>query len=142
MIRLPRALITVTLFAATLTACSSGNEPAGSPSRTTAAPAASTVAPSTATTEPITDETTIRKLCDNIANLGNEFKYDAAASLAVGKQAERVADPGFSLAGRDLVKAAGAASAAPGPDTNIDIAQAQLAVLDVCGKLYGDGPWS
>lgn len=143
MIRLPRALITVTLFAAALTACSSQSEPTASPSHTTAAPATTAAAPTATAGAPITDEATIRKLCDNIANLGSGFEYDAAASLAVGQQAERVADARFSLAGRDLVKAAGAASAAPGPDTNIDIARAQLAVLDVCGKLYGeDGPWS
>lgn len=137
-----RRLLPTALLVAALAGCSHGSEPAAtSPSGTATAPATTSAAPATTSPAPIDDEATIRKVCNTIAELGSSNEFDPDANLAAGRLAELIVDPKFSLAGRDLVKAAAAADAAPGPDTNIDIAQAQLDVLDACGDKYGDGPW-
>lgn len=140
MIRARTAAVVFALLL-TLAGCFGDAEPTTSPSVASGS-AGATTAPAATTTEadtPITDDATIRQVCNTIADLGNRFDHDA--NLAAGQLAERIADPKFSLPGRELVKAAGAASAAPGPDTNVDIAKAQLAFLDACGDRYGDGPW-
>ncbi|SCL27211.1 hypothetical protein GA0070624_3457 [Micromonospora rhizosphaerae] len=127
---------------AALAGCSSETEPiASSVNGTAATPATTSAAPVTTAPAPIADDATIRRLCNTIADLGNSNNFDPDANLAAGQRGELIVDPKFSLPGRGLVTAAGAASAAPGPDTNIDIAQAQLDFLDACGDKYGDGPW-
>jgi hypothetical protein len=90
---------------------------------------------------PVSDEATIRQLCNTIVGLADEDEFDPNANLAAGRIAEQITDPKFSLGGRALMKAAAAASVAPGADTNIDIAQAQLDILNACGDRFGDGPW-
>lgn len=141
MIRTRRVVLPAALFVAALAGCSSGSEPTAASANGAAATPATTAAPVTTAPAPIADDATIRHLCNTIADLGNSLNFDSDANLAAGQRAELIVDPKFSLPGRGLVKAAGAASAAPGPDTNIEIAQAQLDFLDACGDKYGDGPW-
>ncbi|MEV5819318.1 hypothetical protein AB0L22_09095 [Micromonospora haikouensis] len=137
---LPAAALTL---AAALTGCSDSGKPAPDPSPTAAATTATPArtAASRLPADPVTQELAERAVCNRIAGLSGDAQFDAAQNLNYGQQAEALADPRMSRAGRDLVKAAGAAQAAPGPDTNIDLSKAQLAVLDVCGDKYGDGPW-
>ncbi|WBC13440.1 hypothetical protein O7600_20130 [Micromonospora sp. WMMA1998] len=122
-----------------LAGCSAEDQP------TTASPATSSAAaPATSASTAsaaISDEATIRQVCNELVALGNDFNFDPAANLAAARRAELIADPAFSRAGRELVKVASAAAAAPGPDTNLGISQTRRAFLDVCGDNYGDGPW-
>ncbi len=100
-----------------LAACFSESE-AAVPSAS--GPAATSAVPVTTAPAPVADDAT--PPVHTIADLGNGHNFDPDANLAAGQRAELIVDPKFSLTARGLVKAAGAVSAAPGSDTNIDIA--------------------
>jgi len=124
-------------LAAALAGCSSGSEPAAEPSATTAAP--TSAAPTTP--GPISDEPTIRQICNHVADLGSAPNFHAAPNLEAGQRAARITDPSIANAGEKLMRAAGGASAAPGPASNVELAQAQIDVAQACADKYGDGPW-
>ncbi|WP_432051152.1 hypothetical protein [Verrucosispora sp. NA02020] len=131
-------LAAAALVCLALAGCGGDSEPSATPPSSSPPPVATSAVPTAA---PITDDKSIREVCNTVAELGNDNDFNPVANLAAGKLAALIADPAFARAGDALVDAAGAAVDEPGPDTNIAIARAQLDVAGACIDKYGDGPW-
>ncbi|MFG1847762.1 hypothetical protein [Micromonospora carbonacea] len=129
-------------LAAAMAGCSNSGPEAGPPAAATTAAAAAPTSAAPTSEGPISDEPTIRQICNHIVDLSELGSLtNTAPNVDAGRRAERVTDPAISEAGRKLAAAAGAASAAPGPDTNLDMAEAYLDMKKACTKKYGEGPW-
>ncbi|MGN9802080.1 hypothetical protein [Micromonospora sp. L32] len=125
-----RHLAAALLLVAALAGCSSDKDPGPA-----AAPAAS---PTSASPSPTVDD---RAGCRAAATAGNAFDFDPASNRAAGQLAAAASVPGIANAGQDLIAAADKVAADPGPDANLDLRGAQLAVAEACAAEFGDGPW-
>lgn len=119
------------LAAAVLAGCGSDPTPAAAP---TSAPAASSAAPS-ATPDG-------RAACREVGgDLDPARDFDVALNQQAGRLATASSDRDIALAGQQLVDAANGALAEPGPDANLEMMEARLALAKACVEAFGDGPW-
>lgn len=129
-------LIAIALAVAVALAGCGGSKPAAAPSPTSSIAAAPAPSPSPSSVDD-------GAACDAVVAVANEFEFNPATNQANGRLAAAASDRGIALAGQALVDAANGAIAEPGPDANLDIAEAQLAVAEACADAFGrDGPWS
>ena len=128
-----RAILTATLLV-TLAACSD-SEPEAAPSPTGAATSA---APSS-TTDPD------RAACHAVSEGPDTPTWQDAIALAeVANLSAHANDAGIASAGDELAETVVRVQSGEleaGPEGNLALNKALLALADACGARFGDGPW-
>lgn len=126
-----RHLATLTVAAVVLAGCGNDPEPAAAPA--TPRPAATSGAP--APTSSVDEKRGCR------AFVALDERSAPTAYRDAGALAAETSVASIKAAGVDLIDAANAAVADPGPASRLALDQASLKMAQACGDEFGNGPW-